>query len=402
MVSGNKVDVDATLRKRARTVRSADIASRLQTVQVLDSRTIKQLIKDAVEEAVVLLGPTLGATERKRLLEEAEESFREKMRIFESEKAGLEDKTRLLQEELGRAQSVLAEERDRIVNADRFTLSDDGMVQLEQRLVRVLDRAIKKGHAGEQVEEELRAIVVKLLDDERERIREKAQKAQSDKISLLEKKVQRLAGSLDVAEKERDHARKRADVLEAAGGVPLRNVMEAGIGEDDPERERKLALLKEIFEFNKEIRRELESCGRLPAAFKERPSAESGTAAQDASPSQPDSIGDEAQDDSPERLEESEEAAIATSLGIKVTRGKDATRSEPNNDGGHSGTATEVIRMKELQNSLQSGTSPGESPVETPEAETGADVNPDDMPWQLPESMETDISRWTKVRSLSE
>lgn len=411
VISGNKVDVDATLRQRARTVRSSDLASRLQTVQVLNTRVIKQLIKDAVDEAVVLLGPTLGERERKRLLEEAEATFREKMRIYESEKAGLEEKTRLLQEELKKATSVLEEERDRVVSADRFILSDSGMVQLEQRLGRVLDSAIKRGQAGPQVEEELRGMVARLLDDERDRIRQKEEQAQSDKISLLQKKVQRLASSLDVAEKERDRARRRAQILEASGGVPLRNVVEAGIDEDDPDRERKMTLLKEIFEFNKEIRRELEASGRLPG----RPPG-SGTARQgegsapegspggniqpeaESTDAGPGEMAEEPQQGAAGLPDSREERAIASSLGIRVQSGVDHVRDPSAGGHGEHGRDTEVIRV----------TDPGGPPLEelpavgaveeTPETEVVRD--PDDELWEASEDPEADLARWTTVRSL--
>lgn len=265
---GTKVDVDASIRKKARRVRSAELASRVDTVQVLDMRTIKNLIKDAVGESIVLLGPTLGETERKRLLEEAEEGFKERMEAHMAEKAGLEAQTKLLQDQLEKAKGVLEEERNRIVSADQFTVSDVGMIEIEQRLGRLLDRTIQSGNVSGPLEGEMRRFVGKLLDDEREKIRDQAQHAQSGRISLLESKIHRLATSLQNTAKERDCAQRRARALESSGGLPLGNVLTAGLDEEDPDKGRKLALLKEIFKSNQEIREQLTEEGRLPQGVK--------------------------------------------------------------------------------------------------------------------------------------
>ncbi|MGQ9590732.1 MAG: hypothetical protein ACUVYA_10610, partial [Planctomycetota bacterium] len=259
--SGEKIDLRATLRKKAKVVRAAELASRHETLQVFDFQTIKDLIKEAVAEAIEFLGPSIAEASRERLLEEAEAGFREKARLYEAEKADLEKRIQLLQEEISRSRANIQAERARVLSAYQFTVSDKGMMELEDRLGRVLERALRMGSAGKGLEDELRQIVSRLLDDEREKIREQAQRAQSDKIALLEKKVERLASTLRAAEDERDRARKRAQVLEASGGVFFGNLYDAGIDEDDPNRERKLLLMKEIFEFNKRVREELAACG---------------------------------------------------------------------------------------------------------------------------------------------
>jgi hypothetical protein len=271
--AGTEVDVDASIRKQAKSVRSAELASRVDTVQVLNMGTIKNLIQDAVSESIVLLGPTLGETERKRLLEEAEEGFKERMEAHMAEKADLESQTKLLQEQLEKAQSVLEEERNRVVSADQFTVSDAGMVEIEQRLGRLLDRAIQTGNVSGQLEGEMRRFVSQLLDDERENISHQAQNAQNDKILLLESKIHRLATSLEDTTKERDSAQRRAQALESAGGGSLRNVVTAGLDDGDPDKKRKLGLLKEIFTANQEIREQLGAAGLLPQRPKpeERP-----------------------------------------------------------------------------------------------------------------------------------
>ena len=103
----------------------------------------------------------------------------------------------------------------------------------------------------------MRGVLSRLLDEERDRISAKAQDTQSSNIELLERKVSRLAKSLDETAKELDSAQKRALSLESAGGIGLRNVMATGLEDDDPEKARKLGLLKDIFDQNKEMRAHL-------------------------------------------------------------------------------------------------------------------------------------------------
>lgn len=257
----DKVDVGASIRGKAKRVRAADLASRMETVQVLDMGTIKALIRGAVDESLALLGESLAEAERQRLFEEVEETFRDR---YASEKAGLEDMVKVLQKQLEKAQAVLEGERLRVLSAQQFTVSDAGIMELEKRLGRLLDLALAKGQVGDELEQDLRAVVTRLLDDERQKIFEKAQEAQSDKIALLEKKVQRLAASLGSAEKDRDSAQRRAQALEAAGGMPLQQLYASGLTEGDPDRERKLSLLKEIVTLNRELRLELAAEGRVP------------------------------------------------------------------------------------------------------------------------------------------
>ncbi len=262
--AGGKVDVTASIRKSAKTVRSADLASVMETVQVLNVETIKNLIKEAVDESVSLLGQRLSEAEHKRFLEEAEDNFKERLEAFKSEKAGLEEKTKYLQGQLEKAQAFLEKERKTVLHAHQFTVSDSGMVELEQRLGRMIDWAIKKGNISKDLEAEMRIVVARLLDDERQKIRDQVQMTQNDKIALLEKKVSRLANSLESTEKERDCAQRRAKALEAAGGVFTQNLATAGLSDEDPNKERKLGLLKEIVKFNKEMRERLATEGRLP------------------------------------------------------------------------------------------------------------------------------------------
>jgi hypothetical protein len=211
----------------------------------------------------------------------------------------------------------------------------------------------------------MRAVVARLLDDERAKILKQAQEAQSDKISLLEKKIQRLASSLESAEKDRDSARRRAQALEAAGYVPFGNVMEAGLGEDDPDRELKLKLLEEIVKFNQEIRGQLSAVGRLPPprvrSPEATPASEAKEGAAELGPSDASRQPPAASPAEPSAAEE--EARLAAELGIE-RRTIDGAERKPDGEGPVNDAAA------------PEGAAGGE-----PE---GPEVDPDDLPWEAP------------------
>lgn len=342
VITDGKVDVSASILRHAKKVRSSELAARLDTVQVLNMSTIRELIVEAVNEAVAFLGSRIGEEERKRLLEAAEDGFKERLEAFQAEKVGLEEQTKHLQGQLEKAQELLTNERKKVVSADRFTVSDASIVELEQRLGRLLDRAARTGGLNEDLEHDMRQVVMKLLDDERDKIREQAQQAQNDAIALLEKKVSRLANSLDDAEKERDSAQRRAQALEASGGLPLRNIMEAGLEDDGPDRERKLGLLKEIFDFNKKIRDELQQIGRLPKK-REAPAKDEGEKAD----------------------------AVEDATGAATSSEKPPTDETPENESRDAGGADEKD---------------GEGTVTLAVSSAGEDVDPDDLSWEPPEN----------------
>ncbi len=336
------MDVTATIRKKARKVRASDLASRVEMVDVLDLGALKGLIKEAVDESVALLEKGLGEGERRRILEEAEEAVKERIEIFKAEKAGMEESVRLLGAELAKTQALLEEERTKVISASQFTVSDQGMVELETRMGRMLGQAIKKGHADPKLAEEMRQVLLRLLDDERQKISQQAEEAQSARIALLEKKVGRLASSLQSAETERDHARRRADVLEASGILGLRNISTAGLDTEDPDRERKLELLKEIVQVNRDMRSLLKSQGRLPA-MRARPAPTPGGAPAAKAPPEPAPVGPPA----------------------------------------HRPPAGE-------------GAAGGEGPEEVPQLATGEGADPDDLPWEP----RGDAPREVKIRKL--
>jgi len=251
-----KMDIGATIRSQAKTVRASELAARHEKVRVLNMGTIKLLIQDAVGEAMQHLTANMGETEKKQLLQEAEAQFQERLKAFKAEKDSSDAYAKHLNEQLRKAQELLEDERKREIKAEQFTVSDAGMGQIEEKMKRVLDHALRTGNVSTELETKLREMIAHILDDERERIRKQEEEAQSAKIDLLEKKIKRLARDLDDTEKERDEARELANSLEQSGGG-IRGIMTAGIQDSEGGKKRKLALMKEILDINRKIRDEL-------------------------------------------------------------------------------------------------------------------------------------------------
>lgn len=254
-----RMDVGAAIRSKAKTVRASDLAARHDKVRVLNMATIKALIQEAVEEAAAHLTRALGDAERKRLLEEAEEGFKERLKAFELDKKSAEEKARVLQNDLNAAKELLEQERKRSIAADQFTVSEAGLAEIDVRMAKIIERSVSRGEAGPDLELKLREMIAHILDSEREKMREKELAAHNDKIALLEKKVARLANSLDETEKERDEARQIAEAMEKHGisAAEVKNKYKIGIDANDANRERKLALMRELMEQNRELRKQL-------------------------------------------------------------------------------------------------------------------------------------------------
>ncbi len=253
---GSRRPTDAlNIRDRARAVSALDLAARHKTVHVLDLSTIQQTMDQAVADAIKGLEGVFGEEQRGRLLEETERNFEQRIETLRAEKIGLEEKVSTVTTQFEQTKQLLDEERERVIAAQRFTVSEAGMVQLEQRFERIIDRAGREGRVPESLESELREVVLRLLDDERERIAEQARQAQGSTIDLLERKVDRLAQTLEETRVERNRAQQRAHALESAAGESFQaNVMTAGLDEEDPFRKQKLALLQELVDDNKELR----------------------------------------------------------------------------------------------------------------------------------------------------
>ncbi len=430
-----KLDVGASIRSRAKTVSASELAARHDRVRVLNMSTIKLLIQDAVAEAVEQLGSALSEKERQKLLDEAEDEFQERLKGFQAEKKGAEEQAKLLQEQLEKAESLLADERKRSIEVDQFTVSDTGMADMEKRFERIVQRMIQQNSVEGKFAGELESLVGHMLDEERERIAEQAKKAHGDKLSLLEKKVKRLASTLDETEKERDRAHRHLKAVNVGAGAGLGNVMEAGLDEDDPEKETKLSLLKDIFNQNKEMRDHLKESGRtIPTRSRPKPPP-SAPKEDESDVEEPTAATEPSGDTNVEALAENSESA-ETELVDESTEAEDDYGIDPDDMPWEPGVAihnveSELAAEDDDDSSVKKMTSfkefkppalerkkktesvePAEAVADTdtePESDTEADetdgsigdiaeeesdydMDPDDMPWEAPSDVENDAS----------
>ncbi len=341
-----RMDVGAAIRSKAKTVRASELAARHDNVRVLNMATIKLLIQEAVEEAATHLTRALGESERKRLMEEAEDSFKERLKAFELDKKDAEEKARVLQKDLNAAKELLEQERKRSIAADQFTVSEAGLAEIDVRMMTIIQRAVSRGEAGPELELKLREMIAHILDTEREKLKEKELSAHNEKIALLEKKVARLAHSLDSTEKERDEARQIAEAMEKYGitAAEVKNKYKIGLDGEDPNRERKLALMRELVEQNRELRKQLGIKTRDPDEVAREVAEEAKKAKADAEQAKCEALG----------LDEPTDAPTPTSAPIAVVPTPESKAAE----------------------------APAAEPDATDATEVGPTIDPDDQPWE--------------------
>ena len=257
--SDGRMDIAAALRSKSKTVRASELAARHDKVRVLNMATIKALIQEAVEEAANHLGRALGEAERNRLLEEAEEDFKERLKSIQADQQNSEQRAAELAKQLTSAQGLLEQERKRTIAADQFTVSEAGLEELDRKLQRSLERTLADRAVDPDLEGQLRALVSHVLDSEREKNRAKEEEAQNAKIDLLEKKIRRLATTLEDTERQRDEHLQVIDLMEKHGhsAAEVRNVVAIGLRKDDENRQRKLEIMRELVEENRTLRRNL-------------------------------------------------------------------------------------------------------------------------------------------------
>ncbi len=248
------IDIGASIQDRIRKVDIEELAKSKQHIKLLKMDVIQELVESAVTETAERMGHALDEDSRNKMLQETVESFQSRLAQFTAEKEGMAEKNAAMEAELARQRRMLGEAKQQKVSKDQFTVSNEGIIDLEKQFERLVSGAQQKHGLDDALQQQLAEMVQGLLDSERAKIAEKAEGAQSEAIRLLEKKVSRLAGSLEEATTDRDKAERRAKSLEMAGGKGVASFMDVGLDQEDPDKEKKLALMKHIFDENKAIR----------------------------------------------------------------------------------------------------------------------------------------------------
>ncbi len=374
--SDGRMDIGASIRSRARSVKASELAARHDRVRVLNMGTIKQLIQEAVEEASHHFSRSLSESDRKRLLEEAEEGFKERLKAFEAEKLSAEARLKRLADQLTLAQQTLSDERKRTIQADQFTVSATGLDEIESKFKRLLEHSIAEGRVVGTLEEELRKVIATVFDQERQRIREQEMKAQNEKIQLLESKIKRLSTSLEDTERQRDEMQEWARTVEASGGGGLRNVFSAGMKDGDPNKKRKMALMKEILDVIRLIRKELgidtapvdaetQEAIKKVEAVSQLTDEERAQILQQRKSLEPSKSRKDAEKDAEKAAEMANVIAEAGAAAIDSEVGDDDQEFE------------EAKKLVKATAGAVKVTADG-----TETLDEGAEINPDDMPWE--------------------
>jgi hypothetical protein len=397
------LDVAASIRAQTRTMSSEELAKKQDKVRVLNMRVIRDLIAQSVADAIGRLGADLEEAEKKRLLAEAEEEFQEKMKDFQAEKMGLEERAQQLQSQLDRAENLLKKEKGREVDANQFTMSAASIEDLEKTLKRLIDVAQRDGLSG-AVADDINALVANSLNSERQKRADQEEVAKNQSIALLEKKVKRLAASLEDAERDRDHSQRKVAYLEASGGGAIAGQKVFGMEDEDPDRERKLDLLKGIFRENQEMRQAIAGTG-IKIQGRKRPkkaapapaaaAAEGAEGAEGAEAPAGDSETVSAETETPSASDEAlaasavpaeAEAAAASDVDpddLPWEPGQSFSKEPDLGDEGDSPikkmTDFKQFAPPPLQSAAATEATNEAPPAEEPGAE---DIDPDDMPWE--------------------
>ena len=251
-------ELEEALKHRSLLVRTSAIAARRDSVRVLSLSVVKDLIQEALDEAIESSVRQFDREEREQLLRESESQFRDRLAGYEEDRENLNAHIEGLKQRVVRAQQLLEEERKTAVGVDRFSLSEKTVIELEHRLSTILDAATLKGQVSAESEQALRRTLEDVLDRERERVRDLESQAHNDRIGVLDKKVGRLSRSLDEARQERDRAQSFARKLEVSSGARFsRQGFEPGLSLSDPNRVVKLRLLTDLVDENRQLREQL-------------------------------------------------------------------------------------------------------------------------------------------------
>ncbi len=240
VVAEGRLDLGATLRNKVKIVRAADMASRVDKLQVIDISTIRELVRVAVNEAAHILRPQRAEPDNR------------------PEPPRPRTKTALLDSHTTSITTLMIEHRARAGSARSGSPPESVLEKLDERIHGVLQRVRATGSLPEGLQDNVRKLISKAITEEEENLKKRLYPSKDDQIALLEKKVKRLATALDSATQERDHVRGQlASAIDASRRTRFGPVSREGIDKADPDRKLKLSLLKEIVQQNRAVRKTL-------------------------------------------------------------------------------------------------------------------------------------------------
>ncbi len=255
---------------RDRTVRTSLRALEqrgFRQVHVLDLASIQKIVSESVDRALDRRREALSPEDRAAVESEVKQDFlrlveeHKKLQAAktESERHGIEltGTVRQLREELERNEHLLKSERSRKLDPTKFAITPEGFAQLEDKIRKLFaklmdgERRLSLAEVGPkalqgltEVEKELAVILDNLFIGERDRFLGKASKEQQEKISLYERRIEKL-------NKTRAETEEALRYLANAKGFDpgLASIYKGiqGLDSHDPKYGRKKELLKVVF-----------------------------------------------------------------------------------------------------------------------------------------------------------
>lgn len=240
------------LRSRSEVVPVSRLKRRgLRQVTVLDFRRLQEFVAEAVDRALAERAPEIGPEALAEVRAEAREGVlrlvHERDRLRESADRLAQEK-RTLERHVEELRRRLEEERARLAalsgvsgSAPFAPRGEADLDRLEERVLEAL--AHPDGNAAERIR--------KAFEDERRRARRAGEESERREIERLERRISKLAHSLERSEALVERLRREVERPEGIASE-FREVQ--GLDPSEPRAAEKRGLLEEVFRWNVELR----------------------------------------------------------------------------------------------------------------------------------------------------
>lgn len=238
----------------------------VRSVTVLDWDRVQSLITRAVGEALDRRGVQLSREDMRSVSEEALETFhrlveqrdhlQHSAKRLSEEKASLEQNLRQVRDELERAAEELTRERSRSITvADVGSIEVTRFEEYAERLAAEMARLADGGSPASELPEPVLAVTRRFLEQERARALATAKAEQRRRVEQLERRVDKLKGTLSHTEKVMQQMQRAAPV---DGGVESVYRGVQGLDSGDKNFQEKRGVLDQIFQLNVDLRQVIE------------------------------------------------------------------------------------------------------------------------------------------------
>jgi hypothetical protein len=272
-----KVNISSAVKRNAKSVSVDSLQVQgVKKINVIGLSKINKLISDAVDKTLEKYQQDWSDEQAQEIKRGAQAEFMDLLELHQKtkdEKAQIEAQKDLLDEEVQKLRDMIAtgasaleEERQREFDRTSFTMSQEGLDELQKKIKRIVsgviddERRIRVAEEGpgclpdlKKFEAALHDIVGGVLERERTLAAEREKAASSENVQLLERRLAKLQQSLDKSE---DALRKMAKMKNIDEGTASIYGDIQGLSLEEAQYERKKEMLKFIFEDNLKLQKE--------------------------------------------------------------------------------------------------------------------------------------------------